>query len=489
MFFESDLYFLQQLFFPNARYVALLDPEHEVKQNWESGFLKVDDQNKLQEVAKIKEGLVVFNMTNIPVHRYPFLAEAIEGIVHFGKKGEFFGDFTRDTFYYIRNDIETLRWVYPNNLRKAFFLRFYDNDAAYSFLFQGFSALAGLFRQIKWIADGKFYVLHKGELFFDNLDGVQYDSYTLFLKDMFYSGKGLLQLIRDDQIVYYAKYPITEKAQQKTDNEYQVLKQLNQYDFRNLRISSVQEADGFLLLSNAMTLKHKTFYKLKKQHFKAVGEYTRQFAREVTLEDWLKEEKILDHLAYLKASIENDHVPKGISAQNLANLYKVLTDTLNDLPLAESIHVSLVHGDFTEENMSIEADCLILLDWKFAHFNAPALSDFWEFAFFRMEEDKRPEMANFIPIWERITRQEPFQAICTEFAPNFFLQAKVYLIFKILHYCKRHLKDDFLPYYVNWRIYFWQELIKELNNENQALSPFQLPQAKALEENGEKSPS
>ncbi len=482
MFFESDLYFLQQLFFPQAEYVALLDPENEVRRNFNTGFIKVADQAKIQEVAQIKKGLVLINLTNIPVKRYPFYEEGVEGIIHLGKKGEFFGHFTRDTFYYVLNDIKTIRWVYPNNLKKPFFLRFYDADAAYGNLFRGFCKLAGALGQMKWIADGKFYVLHKGELFFDNLSGESFDSYTLFMKDPYHSGKLLLQFINNDQIAYYSKFPVNNQGQIRIEKANEMLNQVNRQNFRNLVIPENQKLAQFLLLTNALTLKHKIFTKLKAQHFRAVGEYTRYYAKNLTLEDWLKQKQVLEKLTYLGSKTKEEEIPKGISAINLARLYQTLTHILNNLPLQEEFTVSLVHGDFTEENITIEQDRLILLDWEFAGFDYPVLGDFLDFILYRMEAEDRPEWKNFLPLWHSLVKQKAFQELCTEFANNFFLNFKVYLLAKILNYWWVHLGDAFLPYYVNWRIYFWRNLLEAFDEENQALSPFE---TKTISEKGE----
>ncbi len=473
MLFESDVYFLQQLFFPQAKTVALLDPENQVKPNFRSGFIKVADQKKIQEVAQIKEGLVLINMTNIPVKRYPFYEEGIEGIINLGKKGEFFNDFTRDTFYYIQNDIKTIRWVYPNNLRHAFFLRFYDADAAYGNLFKGFCALAGLFRELKWIADGKFYVLHKGQLFFDNLGGKQYDSFTLFLKDSYHTGKGLLQFIQNDQIVTYAKYPLFSNATVELEQENKVLHELNKYDFNHLRFPAVDHQSWFLQLSNILSLRHKPYTSLRAQHFRAIGEYTRAFCKEMTLENWLKKVNAIEKLAYMGDQIKKQELPKGISPTNLARLYRAMTHLLNGLPIDKTITVSLVHGDFTEENMTIEEGRLKVLDWEKAAFDYPALGDFIEFEVYRMEYEGKPDLQRFMNLWDDLVKKQAFQELCKEFSQNFFIQFKAYLLVKNLNTWWEHLSNKFLPYYTNWQIDFWRNLIEAFEQERSELNPLE----------------
>jgi len=470
MYFESDLYLLQQLLFPNARTVALLDPEQLVKRNYRSaGFVDVADQTQIQNIAQLESGLVLINLSNIPVEQYPFREEAVEGIISFCKKGEFYKTFTRDTLYYVLNDLKTFRWVFPNNLRYPFFLRYYDAGAAYGNLFRGFCALSGLFRQLKWIADGRFYVLHQGELFFDNLGGKQYDGFTLFFKEHYYTGIGLLQLINNNQLTSYAKLPVTKKGKARTSTENKVLSALNQQVFRNFRVPRSDEEGSLLVLSNTLSLKHKSYPWFKPQHFRAIGEYTRSFARTASVESFLKQESALEKLALLGRHIKDEQLPRGISAVNLSRLYQVMTQMINNLPLAHEITLSLVHGDFTEENCSIEQDQLVLMDWEFARFDFPALGDFIDFICYRLEDEGKPELAEFERYWQRLATQTAFQELCKEFAEAYFLQFKVYLLVKILNYWRFHLNDAFLPYYINWRIHFWKTLLEALAEEKAEL--------------------
>jgi thiamine kinase-like enzyme len=481
-YFESDLYLLKQLFFPQASVVALLDPEGAVKPNMETPFFRIADQSSMKALGEVQQGLVIINMTNIPVQRYPVQPKALEGVLSFAKKGETYKGFTTDRFYYVQNEIETIRWVFSNNLRYPHFLRYYDSLAAYSNLFKGFCRLSGAFRELKWLADGHFEVLHPSGLFFDNLPSGPYQGFTLFTKDAFQRGIALLQLIHDDRVVSYAKLPLTANGLAYLQHEHQVLSHLSAYTFRTLRQPAATWEDNLLLLSNVMALPPTAFTKWRKYHFRALGEYTRAFARDLTLEQFLKQEAVLDKMGAVKQAIEADALPQGLGPTNALNLYKELVKTLNSLPLEASLTVSLVHGDFTEENLSIEKETLIMVDWEQAHFSWPALSDLLLFIGYRMEEEGPPDLERFQDEWQKLTEQEAFRVLCSEFARQPMLHFRVFWFIKALTYLWNALSQTFLPYYVNWRLYLWRQLLEAYQQEAEWLT-VPAPKARVTESN------
>ena len=481
-YFESDLYFLQQLFFPQASVVALLDPEGAVKPNMETPFYRIADQDSVKALSEVQQGLVLINMTNIPVKRYPIQPGALEGVLSFAKKGEAYEGFTTDRFYYVLNDIETIRWVFPNNLQHPHFLRYYDSLAAYGNLFKGFCRLSGAFRELKWLADGHFEVLHPGGLFFDNLPSGPYQGFTLFTKDAFQRGIALLQLIQDDQVVSYAKLPLNASGHQYLQHEHQVLRQLSGHSFRTLRQPDARWEGNLLILSNVMALPPTAFTKWRKYHFRALGEFTRAFAQELTLEQFLKQEAVLDKMAAVKQAIEQDELPRGLGPTNALNLYKQLVTTLNSLPLETAITVSLVHGDFTEENLSIERETLIMVDWEQAHFTWPALSDLLLFISYRMEEEGPPDLERFQEEWRKLKEQEAFRVLCSEFARQPMLHFRVFWFIKALTYLWSALPQPFLPYYINWRLYLWRQLLEAYQEEADWLA-VPAPKARVTESN------
>ena len=460
-YFESDLYLLQQLFFPSAKAVFLLDPEGWVKPNFNSEFIRVADQSSVKHLSHVNEGMVLINMTNIPVKRYPVQTRAVEGVISFASKGETFPDFTTDRFYFVRNDIETLRWVFPNNLRKPLFLSYYDRDAAYGYLFQGYCHLSGLMNQMRWVADGNFTVLHPSGLFFEHLSGGPYQSFTLFTKDFFDKGVALLQLVSQDKAKAYAKLPATKEGEALVSHEAETLQALNQHAFRYIAFPKAERESGLLQLSNAMNHRHKAFTKWEKHHFRGLGEYTRAFATTTTLETFLKQEQVIEKLQSLKQAIREEELPAGLGPSNVAGLYQSLTQVVNNLPLDKTITLSLVHGDFTEENLSLEENKLILVDWEDARFNWPALGDVMDFITYRMEEEGPPDLEAFADEWHKLVRHEAFRVLVAEFAPDTLLHFRVFWFIKALSYIWRFLNKGYQPYYVNWRIYFWRQLLAE----------------------------
>jgi thiamine kinase-like enzyme len=453
-----------------------LDPEELVKLNFNSRVFHVTDQSGVKSLSNVNEGLVLINMTNVPAHQYPVQHKAVEGILSFAAKGEVFGNYTTDRYYFIRNDIETFRWVFPNDLKYPFFLRYYDQNAAYGNLFKGFCCLAGLFRQMRWLADGHFTVIHPSASSSDFLSILGEESFTLFTNDFFNTGIALLQLISNQSIKSYAKVPFSQKGEGFINHEHQVLQKLSDYEFRHIRIPEASRETGLLKLSNVMKLRHRYFPKFTKYHFRGLGEYTRTFAHQVKLETFLKQEEVMEKLDYLKQALQNEEVPEGLGPSNTAQLYQQLVHILNNLPLDHEITLSLVHGDFTEENLSIEEEQLVMVDWEEAHFDWPALGDVMTFLNFRMEEEGPPSLESFQDEWQRLLKHEAFRVLVAEFAPQPMLHFKVFWFIKALTYIRAALDEGSLPYYLNWRIYCWRNVLEAYQEEAEWL---QVPAPKA----------
>lgn len=471
MIYESDLYLLVNLFFPDAEKVAVLDPEHKIRRNYKSGFHLVDDQAKIKQVASW-DSIVLVNLTDVPISGYPFDPEAISGAISFRDKPESIEGLKARLFYYVVNEeLETIRWVFPGTLAKPFFLDYYDPEADYGNFFRWFTRLCGNLRSMHWIADETFQLFYPDKLFYEEFTEAPVNGFTLFTGRYLSTGKVVLQLVHDKNLVSYLKWPLTEEAESRLIQEYKVLEALNKKAFNNLIVPQGKTGrNNSLILSNILKLRPKGLHKWTKFHFKGLGEYTREFAGERTIEDLLKMEDSLGKLASIKETLRKEHAPKGLSETTMASVYQQLTNLMNQMPLETQIPVSLVHWDFTPENVQIEEGVLKVLDWEHARFDHPALIDVFEFIMYLQEEDYQPSVEQFEKDWQQLQKWQAFQHLQEEFRVDVNLHFRLYLLLRLIPRLAGFLDANFVPYWMNWHLYFWKELLVKVNEQEGWLS-------------------
>lgn len=466
MIYESDLYLLVNLFFPDATNVTVLDPEHKIKLNYESGFHLVDDQAKIKKVAAL-ESMVVVNLTDVPIDSYPFDTDAISGAISFRENPEVIQGMESKPFYYVINEeVETIRWVFNKELAKPFFLDYYDPEADYGNFFRWFTRLCGTLRQMNWVADEKFHVFFRERPFYKQISEATVNGFTLFTGRYLTTGKVVLQLLYEQNVVKYLKWPLTAEAEGFLKQESHVLTTLNKKDFQNLIVPYPESGtNNSLLLNNILKLRPKGIQRWSKYHFKAIGEYTREFLGERSLEDLLKKENLLDQLGQMKEVLRRDETPKGLSTMNTTRVYQQLVYHLNQMPLDTKIPVSLVHWDFTPENVQIEEGVLKILDWEQARFDHPVLIDVFEFLFYNVEDNFQPSLALFEKGWKELKQWEAFHLLQQEFQADLNIHFRLYLLLRIIPLLNHYLEWNFVPYWMNWHLYFWKEVLAKVNEE------------------------
>lgn len=467
MIYESDLFLLQKIFLPEVELVLILDPKNKTKRNYKVAyFYYLRTKQDINSAKKINKKYALVNLSGVPADQYPFEPQNIQGVISLEEFREIIKGLQSHTYYYIENPYETIRWIFPGNLRKPAFLEIYDQEAEYARAFRWFVSLFTAIGKANKMADHKIQVLKADSNPFPELPG-DFDSFSIFCGRFLFNGKIMIQLVRDKEIKYYVKYALEEKARKRIRNEAQILEKLEENHFRHFRFPESQLIKDHLSLTNIIPEGKKKEVILDRKIYLAIDDYYQAFLEQKTIREIFKKDTMIDRLSTIHRSIKQRNLPSGISPLNITEIYREMSNLLNQLPVEEKIPVSLAHNDFTEWNISTVNDMPAILDWEEAGFGEPLLTDIYEFLIHKEEQEDQPSLDHFLRSYQAHRKDPGFLQCCEKYKIKPLLNFKIFILLRFTRLMVSYVSKNTLPYQLNFKLYFWKNLLITLNKEEE----------------------
>lgn len=267
----------------------------------------------------------------------------------------------------IRNRDGSIRWLWPNGLRRPLFLKFYN--------VQGWKAR--LYSTILRI----LFILGVQRWFFERVtatlptvgDGAVYDlqglNWSLFTGTVGPNQKYILYTQAENGKGQFTKIAVTNKAAQLIAQEASTLELLADSSIKGWhypgiahqddRSLSVYEHVGYTRRTSAYTPGHQ----------RALASLADMEARTLVFDDWARSLRISERISNLAGGTTK--IPYGI-INKLSHLVTQLQGSTLDVHLA--------HGDFTPWNIYCNADgSLYIYDWELSNNTLPSGFDFFHY--------------------------------------------------------------------------------------------------------------
>lgn len=344
----------------------------------------------------------------------------------------------------IQNNDGSIRWAWPNYVKKPLFLKFYNVDSFKSKLFSLGIKIIFLLNLQERLFKNKTYYITK-----NNNQVADYDlkgNWVLFSGTVGPNQKGLLY----DESQGFIKIALNKNSEQLLNTEANTINRLYSANLETINIPRVNIKSKQTIQLNDISENGIRSNKITKNHINALIELNEISGFRMPLgenEQWIN---IKNDIAELLNNTD-DRMPKGM-IRKLDKLIKSINETTE-------IQVSLSHGDFTPWNMFIANNKLNIYDWELANPFRPLGFDLFHFI---IQQGVLVEQKNWKQIKSEIEKQincEAFSQLSKFKNENIQEYLKLYLIFNTAYYLKLYTNQPVWHTQVNWLLNVWNDAL------------------------------
>jgi thymidylate kinase len=345
-------------------------------------------------------------------------------------------------FYYLCNDDQSIRWIWPSDNKKPVFLKLYTASSVKSKIFVVLVRLIfllklqGLFAE-KAIASLDFFPLEY------NIDSTR--EWAMFTGTKGPNRKLVIVAYDLQNICSFTKIAYGTNATALIQNEKKATDKLTGYNLLNTTIPQlISHSENHIQISDVSNGKRSS--KLEHSHINSL----------IEIEQQTKNETVLSHTPFFKVAMDNYREINTNLDQRVPNAMKrKLQWLISSIDEKSKIETVTAHGDFTPWNCFVAQNQLSLYDLEMVQEKMPLGYDAFHFIIQNGVLVKRAS-------WKSIS-QEIMDVIC----PALFggdkkktkEYLKLYLLINTTYYLDIYSKQDEWHTQVDWLLQTWNEAI------------------------------
>ena len=369
----------------------------------------------------------------------------------------------RKEFSYILNPDDTIRWLYPKNIKRAYFLNFYSTASFRAKILSYVIKLAFFTKQSSRVKSGDITLsISETSPIAKILEGVPYSGYSIFTGTRGENRKAIIEIHDKWRVRLFVKIALTKTAKALVVNEVEKLSYLNKLSFKKMIVPEVLSSDksmGILSLSNIKPQWYSQRSGITKLHVQAISEL---YLISHTKKKWGDLYSLQESKSKLKELLngfdEVNNLNRG-RVQGLANKILSLIDII-DKQDAE-VTVAIAHGDFTPWNMYCSKNVLYVFDWELSQDNMPLIFDLIHFVFQSNILIKRSCYAKIDQALKKLLKINESQNLIDKFNIDFNKNYLFYLIYNIAYYLDKYIRQKQLHEQAFWLIDVWEDAVDD----------------------------
>ncbi len=381
-------------------------------------------------------------------HKLQFNVPDTQWVLFDGKSKKQIDGYTRKVFNYINNKDGTIRWIYPEKLKKPLFLNFYAKTNLRSRIIAFYYILMFLLRLKSLARSGSFTIYR--QISNSNIKHYLMDNNNLSIfTGTIGPNRKALMIAKHSHCsdLFYVKIPLTERAYNNIKHESRFLNKYNHNSKVHVPVVKYWNDPPYLFISNVKPNRATQSMKLNKAHVNFIIQHARAGTSVA-----IKHSKELKEAYRLFLTTDFSKIP---DSQNLHDKIKQVFN--NTLIMQKKIIITLAHGDFTPWNCYTKKDEIFLFDWEMAKTSAPVLFDLFHFI---VQKGIMVERKSFKQIKKDIMESFDIPAI-SWFINNKKLNPieyfKYYLLINASYYLNLYSIQKTHHEQVRWQIDFWNE--------------------------------
>lgn len=346
---------------------------------------------------------------------------------------------------FIDNPDGTLRWLWPQQGRRASFLKFYHTGSARSKMIAFIIRLALLLGLGRLVISGTV-VLYLDEKGSDMLQ--ELNDWALFSGTAGIARK-LIGWFHNESGAYFIKMPLTDLA---ADNIHNELMALREPDVKGMVRPGYCRIRGAVMIQSDLYADKKWKAPAKIEDLPAAA-----------LQHWLKHDMEFNLLqttnwwksAQTKLAYLNRRENGRFSNLLLERLDKLMASFRPDM----LIPVAPAHGDFTPWNIRCSQSDIAAIDWELFDGNRPALYDLFHFIY---QENILIHHAGYTAIRQQLDAlfiMPEWQHFLQEQHIDVAVAEQLYLIHTITYYLDLYIRQEKWHIQIDWLLQVWCEAL------------------------------
>ncbi len=351
---------------------------------------------------------------------------------------------------YINNPDGSVRWVWPAQLQKPLFLKFYSISSLKSKLISAIIKLIFLLR-IQSLVFKNVCISLQAKNSLSPVILIK-KNWALFTGTAGPNRKALLYMEKPGNNTFI-KIALNERSKALLRNEEKALDILSWANIKSFAFPELLSASKNTLQLSDLSkggVRHPKFSDL---HLQALSELSEFFSLSLPIRELIAWKETKSNLKKLLTQ-NNSKIPKG-----LLRKLSMLIDTIDD---ATSIENTFCHGDFTPWNMYEEDGKLNIYDWELHQLLMPKGFDAFHFIIQQgILVERQPWTIIEAEIKEKIN-PDTLAKLAVKNDHNVELYLKLYLIFNTVYNLNLFTQQDSWHPQIQWLLKTWNEAISSM---------------------------
>jgi hypothetical protein len=367
-------------------------------------------------------------------------------------------------FSYTTNPDGTIRWIYPTQLTKPYFLNFYSISSLRAKLISSVIRLAFFFKQRQFVRSGSFKLNISSDSRLSRvLNKHTYDGFSIFTGTVGENRKAVIEIHNLERTFAFVKIALTEASIKLINNEYQCLEYLSEFEFHNMVVPQLlrKNTGDSIEISN---IKPKVFMqdaKVTDTHVFALHEL---YNKTNTQKRWIEIREICESKKKISNILSNLHKVNGLGknrVETLANKLFVLIKSLESFN-NDNVVTAFSHGDFTPWNMYTSNSTLYVFDWELSKKNMPLMTDLFHFIYQAGIMIKHKKYKNILSDLKIFLQMTAVKELVNSYDIDVNKNYTFYLVHNTVYYLDKYLKQKQLHGQALWQMDVWEESINDL---------------------------
>lgn len=435
--------------------VVVFDPEERAARNLDDELVYIQTEEEVAMVAKTaQEVLLVLLGEKAPKTDL----SSFGGVVSLEKVKRLGMNHT--SLHYFEGHYNTMRFAFPNSLKKPLFYRVKGEDFEYpkykifaddllmSFNLHGLVArnrLEVYFKDDNQLLSGGNFFLHSENYIFNKLASVF---------DFNESEEGMVTKVSDSDL-----------ARRLIDKEANLLRGLAPILKQDaVRIPEVALYGSSLVLSNNYPNGGEMSDQLEDLHLKALTDLYEVNLNVKKVQQILEDSSYLNTIKAFKLILAEGLHPNGISQKHVEEICIDLITLMNRLNSREPVHTALYHGDFSPKNCLVKGNQLYLNNFGKCENDMPLLFDAFHYIFHHLEKDNMPKMGELDDIMKHLFKNKQLMKMIEKYNINFKLNLALFHVHYVTTQIENFIKQRFVHPNVNFVLSFYRQALERMNS-------------------------
>jgi hypothetical protein len=371
-------------------------------------------------------------------------------------------------FSYVNNPDGTVRWLFPAHGRDASYLELYNPNSLKGRLSKAFARALARVGFGDRLTSGSFYADFSGaDLVARWLGGEGgFETIAIFSGTRGFDRTVVAALGRGGRVTHFLKIPLTTDSRAMLQTEFCVLDRIGGDLGPGVVVPSVSAGrEGAVLLENIRPPRARSGQNLTERHVAFLRALYVCFARTTSLQETASYHEVAARISRLPTL---DLPGRDGLAEKGRIIIDLAVQLLAPLPTAESVSVSLAHGDFTPWNLYEGKRCLHVYDWELAR-EAPLLSDLFHFVCQTGVLVRKEPPDRTIQRLQKEFAKPEIGALVQRYDIRPDLHLRLYLLEKATYYLERYARQTALHRQAHWLLDFWTHALRRCAREPRLL--------------------